>query len=37
MLPGSFKYHQYNLETLVISEQRYMLTQGYAITYETSR
>ena len=37
MIPDSFHCHQMHLETLLVSEQRYILTRGYAITYETNR
>ena len=33
----SCQCYQLHLETSVVSEQRYILTQGYAITYETNR
>ena len=35
MIPDLFNYFQVYLETLVVSEQIYILTRGYEITYET--
>ena len=37
MIPDSFHCYQLHLETLVVSEQCYILIREYAITYETSR
>ena len=34
--PDLFHCYQLHLETSVVSEQWYMLTRGYAITYETN-
>ena len=36
MLPGPFQSYQLLSETLFVPEQKYTLTQGYAITYETN-
>ena len=37
VIPDSFHCYQMPLETLVVSEQRHVLTLGYTITYETNR
>ena len=33
----SFQSYELHLETLIVSVQRYILTWGYAITYESHR